>query len=109
MVYKYPICDVFHWFCKTARFFATEPPFVYKRRSFEHEHEIRAMVLVHNGEKNEKTSGIYVSVSLNTLIEKIYVSPKAPKWFLDLVKSVSKKYGLDKEVIQSNLYNGLVY
>jgi len=25
MVYKYPICDVFHWFCKIIRFFATEP------------------------------------------------------------------------------------
>ena len=24
-IYKYPICDVFHWFCKIARFFATEP------------------------------------------------------------------------------------
>jgi hypothetical protein len=23
--YKYPICGVFHWFCKIARFFATEP------------------------------------------------------------------------------------
>jgi len=25
MTYKYPICDVFHLFCKIARFFATEP------------------------------------------------------------------------------------
>jgi len=25
MSYKYPICDVFHWFCKEARFFATQP------------------------------------------------------------------------------------
>jgi uncharacterized membrane protein len=24
MVYKYPICDFLHWFCKLARFFATE-------------------------------------------------------------------------------------
>jgi len=28
MAYKYPICDVFHWFCKIARFFATEPQFL---------------------------------------------------------------------------------
>jgi len=27
MAYKYPICDVFHWFCKIAKFFATEPFF----------------------------------------------------------------------------------
>jgi hypothetical protein len=32
MAYKYPICDVFHWFCKIARFFATEPGFEAKRR-----------------------------------------------------------------------------
>jgi len=25
MAYKYPICDVFHWVCEMARFFATEP------------------------------------------------------------------------------------
>jgi hypothetical protein len=25
MAYKYPICDIFHWFCKMTRFFATEP------------------------------------------------------------------------------------
>jgi hypothetical protein len=25
MASKYPICDVFHWFCEIARFFATEP------------------------------------------------------------------------------------
>jgi len=32
MVYKYPICDVFHWFCKIARFFATEPVRKYWQR-----------------------------------------------------------------------------
>jgi len=25
MACKYSICDVFHWFCKITRFFATEP------------------------------------------------------------------------------------
>jgi len=28
MAYKYPICEGIHWFCKKARFFATEPLFV---------------------------------------------------------------------------------
>jgi putative transposase len=28
MAYKYTICDVFHRFCKIARFFATEPSYV---------------------------------------------------------------------------------
>jgi len=36
MAYKYPICDVFHWFCKIARFFATEPKVQHpqKRKEF---------------------------------------------------------------------------
>jgi len=46
--------------------------------------------------KNEITNEIYVPVSLDILIEKIFVSPKAPKWFLDLVRSILIKYGLDK-------------
>jgi len=32
MTYKYPICDVFHWFCKIARFFATEPNILRKTK-----------------------------------------------------------------------------
>jgi len=28
MAHEFPICDSFHWFCKIARFFATEPDFV---------------------------------------------------------------------------------
>ena len=31
MASKYPISDVFHWFCKIARFFATEPFFKYSK------------------------------------------------------------------------------
>lgn len=83
-------------------------PFVYKRRSFEYEREIRAMVFVPNKENTDEKSGIYVPVSLDTLIECIYVSPKSPEWFVNLVKSVLNKYGLEKEVIQSSLYNGLI-
>jgi hypothetical protein len=84
-------------------------PFIYKRKSFVYENEIRAIVYISKKEKSENTEGIYVPVSLNRLIEKIYVSPKSPEWFLDLVKSITKKYRLKKEVIQSNLYKGLLY
>lgn len=84
-------------------------PFIYKRKSFVHEQEIRAIVFISNKVNNEKKDGIYVPISLDTLIEKIYISPMSKKWFFDLVKSVLKKYGLNKEVIQSDLYNGPLY
>jgi len=96
--------------------------YFYKRKSFEYENELRAIAQPPNPEldypyhKTEEfeqilqkqgrlTQGIYINVNLRTLIEAIYVSPKAEEWFYELVKSISKKYGLDKEVIQSSLGN----
>lgn len=84
-------------------------PFLRKRQSFEHEHEIRVIVSFHDMNKDENIDGMFVDVSLCTLIEKIYVYPTASKGFLDLVKSVSRKYGIEKKVIQSNLYDGPLY
>ncbi len=93
-------------------------PYLHKRKSFEYEKEIRAVVLFHeeteliNGSsiKPLDDNGIYVSVSLDTLIDEIHVSPHSPKWFEDLVKSVTKKsIKQDKKVIRSDLYNGPLY
>lgn len=80
-------------------------PYMHKRKSFVHENEVRAVVYIRKNEI-ENADGIYVPVSLNRLIEKIYVSPRSSEWFLDLVKSITKKYKLNKEVIPSDLYKG---
>lgn len=82
-------------------------PFLYKRKSFEHEKEIRAIIQVFL-DKNDKY-GMNVGVNIDKLIERIYVSPIAPQWFFNVVKSVTQKYGYDFEVIQSKLYNGNMY
>jgi hypothetical protein len=98
---------------------------IFTRRSFEHERELRVLVDIdwrdekgiyyidkdHNFQQFElfTDNGVYVSISLKTLVNKIYVSPKSPKWFIDLVKSVSEKYNLHKEIIQSNLYFDPLY
>ncbi len=92
-------------------------PFVYKRKSFEHEKELRAIVQTfhHNkdGTINYKKSrfddGAYIKVSLNTLIDKIYIAPTSSKWIYKLIKSTVKKYGLNKEVVQSSLDEKPVY
>ena len=39
-----------------------------------------------------------VEIDLNELIETVYVSPFAKKWFSDLIRETIKKYGLNKEV-----------
>ena len=90
-------------------------PFVHKRKSFESEQELRAVVQKYpppewnkdTGElifiKDVFDKGAYIDVDLNVLVEKVYVSPTSPEWFLDLIESVSDKYDLKKEIIKSGL------
>ncbi len=87
-------------------------PFLYKRRSFEHESEIRAIInLASNVSLNvEKITdniperGILKKVKLQNLIHKIYIAPNSAPWFYNLVKNISITYGLKNiEVIQSSL------
>ncbi len=85
--------------------------FLYKRKSFEHERELRAIVQAFycnrngsvNYEKSRFEDGAYVKVDLNELVDRIYVAPTSPKWFYKLVKSVMKKYKLEKDISQSSL------
>lgn len=59
---------------------------VRKRISFEHEQELRAVTF-----QSQLTDlGKYVSVDLGILIEKIYVAPKAPRYFEDGIKSIAE-------------------
>lgn len=84
--------------------------FTYKRNSFEHEHEVRAVVLqglqdlnlVVNGKK-ETPLGLGIKVEINKLIEAIYISPIINDWFSDIVKDICKKYKIAVPIKKSNL------
>ena len=90
--------------------------YLFKRKSFEHEHELRAIIQSIPKRKRGKNRGKYnfhvplcddglkVHVCLDTLIDRIYLPPTSPKWKLDLVISLPKRYKLSKEVHQSSLY-----
>lgn len=86
-------------------------PFLYKRRSFEHEKEIRAIkntgeTLSFNGDHLDGTppdDGILIKVDLTLLIETICVSPKAPNWFFALTQKIINKFGISRPVKQSSL------
>jgi len=88
-------------------------PFIHKRKSFEHKEELRALIWTPQNGKNDISNpnnnkfkdvlGIYVPVSIEKLIEKIFVSPNAPKWNADLIRSLVKKHEINVEVVQSDL------
>ncbi|MBN2087147.1 hypothetical protein JW758_02265 [Candidatus Peregrinibacteria bacterium] len=78
---------------------------LHKRKSFEHERELRAIVL-----SPSDNGGGSVNVDLEILIERIYVAPNSSKWVHELMQEVIKRYGLDKiPVEQSKLYASPLY
>lgn len=86
----------------TNRLLGPQDAFWFKRKTFEHEKEVR--VLIHNVQDlEEEKEGIDIPVSLDRLIDSVYVSPVAPQWFVDVVDDITKRYGLDKRVRQSDL------
>jgi hypothetical protein len=93
-------------------------PFLYKRKSFEHEHEVRAILplgdpnQLKNVEKPRVPSerGHWVAVDLPRLIQRIYVAPDSPDWFHALVKAVAEKYQENAiPVVKSALSQAPIY
>jgi hypothetical protein len=94
-------------------------PLAHKRKSFEHEREVRALV----GRLPTKTNGsgfdfdrdtiqgggVQVKIDVCELVERVYIAPVAPSWFEALMKSVLKRYGYDFEVQRSKLNEDPVF
>lgn len=95
-------------------------PYLHKRKSFEHERELRAIIQqIPPGASLENPlnfigdetatwpdicdTGIYYDVDLNLLIQEVVIDPSAPDWLLDLVKRVVNRYDLQVPVNQSHL------
>jgi hypothetical protein len=86
--------------------------FLYKRKNFEHEHEVRAITSFASIMDNKlkahtleagKMKGYYVTLNPEILIENVFISPSSPKWQIKLVESVMYRYGLNRKVHQSDL------
>lgn len=85
-------------------------PYMHKRKSFEHEREIRAVAGIPWATTDIKITeqepvdyGIQIRIDIESLIEKIYIAPSTPKWFADLVGSVTTLYNCTFKVVQSKL------
>lgn len=91
---------------------STVMPQIFKRKSFEYENELRAIYIdlpieydVEKTKLRNLGSGKLINTDLETLVERVYIAPKADPWFKDLVVSVSKKYNLNKPIEKSDLYD----
>jgi len=81
------------------RFSTLSGAYWYKRKSFEYEQEVRAVIR----SQKPNCSGIEKDIDIDKLIIAIYISPYAPKWFEAVVYDVVKRYGLDKPIFHSEM------
>jgi hypothetical protein len=94
-------------------------PFMCKRKSFEHEKELRCLIWTPQYGKNDPRTpkqnkyreiyGIHVGVKLEVLIQTIYLAPTSPAWVKELLQSLVTKFGLEKPILQSDLASVPVY
>ncbi len=71
---------------------------ILKRNSFEHERELRALIM-----DDTDSAGIYVDINLSELIENIVISPNSPSWFIDVITNQMKIHKLEEKIIKSSL------
>lgn len=70
-----------------------------KRKSFEHEREVRLLV----SDDSQVALGLALPCDIPTLIQSVVVSPKAPDWFLLLVEDLTVKFGFQLPISKSRL------
>jgi len=76
---------------------------LWKRRNYEDERELRAVTKLRQDGGGVTPSGLLIKANLQTLIERIYVSPKASGFVLDAIKAIVIRWNLDKPVIKSDI------
>ena len=83
------------------------PPVFYKRKAFQHEHEVRLIAAPERRRdcagESESEDGIEYPVDPGSLIEEIVVSPYSPAWFAEMVRATAASLGLDAPVSDSAL------
>jgi hypothetical protein len=73
---------------------------MHKRKSFEHEREVRAVIA---DASRPGLLGHLVTVNLGELLQAVYVAPTSAPWFSDLVLAVTQKYGGTWPIHRSDL------
>mgnify|MGYP005832195721 CR=1 FL=1 len=91
-------------------------PLLHKSKHYAWENELRVIVVNELVDLYEPRpnldivdGGEYVNVNLDILIESIYLHPNSPQWFINLISSVTNKYGLNKEIRPSKILSGPQY
>jgi hypothetical protein len=78
-----------------------------KRDIFDHEKELRCVLLQGNESGDEifepLPDGVNVKVDIDSLIEKIYISPVADTFIIEVIRRLASTYSLSVPIVQSKI------
>jgi hypothetical protein len=81
--------------------------YLQKRSVYSYEKEVRCCYKPQADEAEQElcgsAAGVYIGVDLDQLIERVYISPYAPRWFRELIVGINKKFGVEKEIVHSGV------
>lgn len=77
-------------------------PFLFKRKSFQYEREVRIITDIENNDIT-LNEGLKINVDIVQLIEKIYIHPKSENWYKNLVIQLVSELGFNFNIEKSDL------
>ena len=77
-------------------------PFMYKRKEFEHEKEVRALI-IRRAKEARGNPGLKVDIDIGKVIETIRVQPTTPAWIGEAIERLLDRYGWGLKVMQSEI------
>ena len=82
-------------------------PFLFKRKSFQYEREVRIISNLTKYDLNIN-EGVKIDVDINMLIERIYIHPKSENWYKNLVIQLMQQLGFDFVIEKSDLESDIL-
>lgn len=82
-------------------------PFLFKRKSFQYEGEIRVISDLTES-AHTINDGLKIDVNINHLIEKIYIHPKSENWYKNLVFQLMEQLGFNFTIEKSDLESDIL-
>jgi len=82
-------------------------PFLFKRKSFQYENELRILTDVGPLDMNVN-EGVKIQVDVHKMIEKLYIHPKSENWYKKLVIEMVSKLGFEFEIEKSDLESDIL-
>ncbi|MBU0939863.1 MAG: hypothetical protein KKD36_00330 [Bacteroidetes bacterium] len=82
-------------------------PFLFKRKSFQYEREVRIITDVADTTLT-LNDGLKINVEIDQLIERIYIHPKSENWYKNLVIELVEKLGFDFIIEKSDLESDIL-